>query len=898
MRDYKNALLCLVLTASLLCPAWAADISRSDSANRDAAETVSDAAPEIRESVIATDGESRAMTAEIGGGATLTAPRTGKATAENDALWYAYLKRTDAAPESVSVGAGKAALDIAEYAGKAAPDVVEYASISAGKHLEGFDRKLYDLLKEDIRKVAAGSQESTIFRFTASDLGLSGKAWTAAELGVSVQKDASGQLTDATWNAVWEPLYRAIGHNRQKSSAAIMDKLLADCPYELYWFAKSHEGENSAAAHWTYHWSVRYNESKGFTFSDEAYLDVEMMVAENYAKSADEENYYNYRIDTSLAKQAANIAANAKKIVDANKSRSDFEKLTAYRDYICDAVSYDYDAAKLGSEAYGNGPWQLIRVFDNDVSTNVVCEGYAKAFQYLCELTNFSGDVASYIITGDLIDRSGKPGPHMWNHVRINGRYWLVDLTNCDVENVSRDWLFFKAPYAQTVQNGSRTYVFQRNGETALRYANLENVYEAEEILILTETDYLKISGNAAAPNPSNDSGATENVSAGQETASDPETNPLPDNGITDAETANENSGSLPADFSVTAPENADWSVTYPVRVTNGYADFTEAPAGIAIRLTANPAPMGQRFLTWGGASGLTFTQGGLSSAIATFLMPSEGLYLSAVYEEASFDDVEPNAYYAQPVAWAISKGVTNGTSPTTFSPHDTCTRAQILTFLYRAAGEPAVFSGNPFPDVAPGVYYYRAAIWAAERGLVDTPTFDPETPCTRAAVMVYFWKLAGSPGGNRNPFDDVPAYMDYAEAVAWAVSRGITTGTTQYSFEPERTCSRGQIVTFLYRHLVETGGTLNPPSWRTPDAWPDTGVTADGGATSDNGNGGTASDNGNSGAAPGNGNGETASGNDNGATPDNGNSGTASDDGETTNNENVAAANSGDAML
>ncbi|MBQ9492518.1 MAG: S-layer homology domain-containing protein [Oscillibacter sp.] len=691
-----------------------------------------------------------ALTAETGLSAPLTAPKTGAVSESNNARFYGYL---------TALGRGTRAAEAEQY-----------ASVAAGKHLQGFDRKLYDLLKEDIRKVAAGSRESTIFRFTADDLGLNGKSWTAAELGITVEKDASGQLTDATWNALWGPLYRAIGHDRQKSSASIMDKLLVDCPFELYWFAKSYEGENSAAAHWTYHWSVRYNDAKGFLFSNDAYLDVEMMVAENYAKSADNDSYYNYKIDTGLAKKATAIAANAKKIVDANKNRSDFEKLAAYRDAVCDAVSYDHEAAKQGSESYGNGPWQLIRVFDGDASTNVVCEGYAKAFQYLCDLSDFSGDVASYIITGDLIDRSGKPGPHMWNHVRINGRYWLVDLTNCDVEGFSRDWLFFKAPYSQTSQGGKHSYAFARNGEVALRYNNLENVYEAEEILFLTEADY-------AAPPP--DHGDST------EPAAEPVTEP------------------------VTEPENADWSVTYPIAVTEGQSNFSEAPAGIAVSVTANPAPMGQRFLSWGGASGLTFTQGSVSSASATFLMPPEPLYLSAVYEAVRFDDVEPGTYYDQPVSWAVSQGVTNGMTRTTFNPHETCTRAQILTFLYRAAGEPEIRGGNPFPDVSPEVYYYRPALWAAERGLVDGPLFEPDTPCTRAAVMVYFWKLAGAPAGSRNPFADVPEWTDYAAAVAWGVSRGITGGTTPTTFEPERTCTRAQIVTFLYRHLVETGGTL-----------------------------------------------------------------------------------------
>ncbi|MBQ7680683.1 MAG: S-layer homology domain-containing protein [Oscillibacter sp.] len=754
----------------------------------------------VRASALMYTGETRTHTAEIGTPAALTAPYTRRASADADAAFYGYLS---------SLGRRKA------------PEVEQYASVSAGKHLQGFDRKLYDILKEDVIKVAAGNRESTIFRFTTDDLGLTGRSWTAAELGVTVAKDASGQLTDATWDAVWEPLYRAIGHDRQKSSSAIMDKLLVDCPYELYWFAKSYDGADNAAAHWTYHWSVKYSENKGFTFSNDAYLDIEMMVAENYAKSADSNSYYNYRIDTSLAKQAASIAANARKVVDANKSRSDFEKLTAYRDAICDAVSYDHAAAQQGSGAYGNGPWQLIRVFDGDTSTNVVCEGYAKAFQYLCDLSTFSGDVCSYIITGDLVDRNGKPGPHMWNHVRINGRYWLVDLTNCDVEGVSRDWLFFKAPYAQTVQGGKRSYAFARNGEVALRYTNLENAYEAEEILILTEVDYSSLDSNAAdnGNTPAQDSGNTPAPDGGNTPAPDGgNTAPNNDNGDTPAPVPDTDTGNTPDSGGGISPENADWSVTYPVMVTAGSSNFAEAPAGVAVSVTADPAPAGQRFLTWGGAAGLTFTRGSVSSASATFLMPSGPLYLSAVYEEARFDDVEPGAYYDQPVLWAITRGITNGVSPTSFAPHETCTRAQILTFLYRAAGQPPIRSGNPFPDVSPEVYYYRPAIWAAERGLVDGELFEPNTPCTRAAVMVYFWKLAGAPTGNRNPFEDVPDWMDYAEAIAWGVSRGITAGTTPTTFEPERTCTRAQIVTFLYRHLVETGGSLNAAGWQEPE--------------------------------------------------------------------------------
>ena len=178
MTYYKNAFLCLALTASLLCPARAAEsaslTARRDSVSREASEIAVSVTQGVSASVtqgvsasvtenvsasVTEVGQGRIITAESGVAAPLTAPRTGKASADNDALWYGYLKSVP---------------DAAQYAGKASADVEQYASVNAGKHLQGFDRKLYDLLKENIRKVAAGGQEETIFRFTASALGLGG----------------------------------------------------------------------------------------------------------------------------------------------------------------------------------------------------------------------------------------------------------------------------------------------------------------------------------------------------------------------------------------------------------------------------------------------------------------------------------------------------------------------------------------------------------------------------------------------------------------------------------------------------------------------------------------------------------------------------------------------------
>lgn len=169
------------------------------------------------------------------------------------------------------------------------------------------------------------------------------------------------------------------------------------------------------------------------------------------------------------------------------------------------------------------------------------------------------------------------------------------------------------------------------------------------------------------------------------------------------------------------------------------------------------------------------------------------------------FFDVKSDAYYCGPVLWAVERGITAGTSLTTFSPDATCTKGQILTFLWRAEGQPEPSIANSFRDISSSDYYYKAAIWATEHGLVSGAAFGASEPCTRAMTAAYLWKLAGSPAAAGGGFSDVPASADYAQAVAWAVSQGITSGTGNNQFSPSAICTRGQIVTFLYRYMVET---------------------------------------------------------------------------------------------
>ena len=170
------------------------------------------------------------------------------------------------------------------------------------------------------------------------------------------------------------------------------------------------------------------------------------------------------------------------------------------------------------------------------------------------------------------------------------------------------------------------------------------------------------------------------------------------------------------------------------------------------------------------------------------------------------FKDVAAGAYYYDAVQWAVKEGITTGTGDgTTFSPNANCTRAQVVTFLWRAAGTPEPNSAEmPFTDVAADAYYYKAVLWAVENGItsgVTATTFAPGNPCTRGQIATFLWRAAGSPEpqNSDNPFSDVNAGPFY-KAILWAAEQGITTGYEDGSFRPNSICTRGHIVTFLYR--------------------------------------------------------------------------------------------------
>lgn len=298
--------------------------------------------------------------------------------------------------------------------------------------LDEEEKKLYAELKDKITDIAEGRLNNTEFTF---------------------EKDFYSSLTANTENLL-----------KGKIKNLVM-LLLSDCPFELYWFNKV-KG---------YSYSYARTSDGKYTLNSLAFT-----VAADYGT--------NYAVNAANVERAKKAASNAAKIVEDNKQLSDYEKLKAYKEKICDLNAYNHSAASAGA---GNGkidPWQLVYVFDGDDTTNVVCEGYSKAFAYLCELSRFKSEkIRCYLVTGSI------GGNHMWNIVTMeNGLNYLADVTNCDYdENPSigyPDKLFLAG--TPVSGNGSYTFQFDALNKITFTYdADTKNLYPAS-ILQLADKNY------------------------------------------------------------------------------------------------------------------------------------------------------------------------------------------------------------------------------------------------------------------------------------------------------------------------------------------------------------------------------------------------------------------------
>ena len=287
-------------------------------------------------------------------------------------------------------------------------------------------------------------------------------------------------------------------------------------------------------------------------------------------------------------------------------------------------------------------------------------------------------------------------------------------------------------------------------------------------------------------------------------------------------------SGALASNYYVSSTANGVWTVSYSAPSSGGgsssssrrydvsapsvkHGDVTVSPKtaskGDTVTITVKP-DSGYELdtLTVKDASGSKIKVKDKGDGKYTFTMPASKVTVSAEFAEIEtldFADVSTDAYYYEAVKWAAKKGITGGTGDGNFNPNGSCTRAHIVTFLWRAAGSPEPKSTVSFADVPADSYYAKAVAWAVENGITlgtGDGTFSPNATCTRAQSVTFLYRALGTAPTTVNGFTDVTADAFYADAVAWAVESGVTNGTTDSTFSPNNGCTRAQIVTFLYR--------------------------------------------------------------------------------------------------
>ena len=335
-----------------------------------------------------------------------------------------------------------------------------------GDQLTGTAKNIYDFLKTEIAKVAEGQRDSTEFEVPLGSF--TKRAYTSAELGVDYVAlpgdDGTLIMTEEAEQAF------SLRIQEQMQLNKVIRALLADNPYELYWYDKT-EGNGTAA-------------SMGTSFL-EGYAELEaltvyMTVSQEYRDNDQ------YKVDGALYGQNVKPALqNARRIIEENEGKSNYERLKAYKNEICGLTGYNYAAAnEENNTPYGN-PWQMIWVFDGNNETNVVCEGYSKAFQYLNDHSAGSAKVIS--VTGTLIGRDSSGG-HMWNIAAMeDGKNYLVDVTNCDSGMVgSPDRLFLAIP---TSGSGSADdpYVFVIDANNTVRYVyDGQQLFSASDLTLAT----------------------------------------------------------------------------------------------------------------------------------------------------------------------------------------------------------------------------------------------------------------------------------------------------------------------------------------------------------------------------------------------------------------------------
>ena len=303
----------------------------------------------------------------------------------------------------------------------------------------------------------------------------------------------------------------------------------------------------------------------------------------------------------------------------------------------------------------------------------------------------------------------------------------------------------------------------------------------------------------------------------------------LAKSGLTSGVYLTDPSGALASNYYVSSTANGVWTVSYsapysggsssdptysvstPSKTENGSVTVSpkSASKGDTVTVTVKPdSGYVLETLTVTDKNGNELTLKDKGDGKYTFTMPAGKVEVKATFMEDNsvlnfFYDVPNDAYFYEAVKWAVDKGITNGLSDTMFGPYESCTRAQIVTFLWRAAGSPEPKTASSFTDVPANAYYAKAVAWAVENGITNgmtETTFAPDATCTRGQSVTFLYRaLKGTASGSAN-FTDVKSDAFYADAINWAVANNVTNGTSNTTFSPNADCTRAEIVTFLYR--------------------------------------------------------------------------------------------------